>query len=459
MTMNEIIDAAFTRHRDALLADYFELLRFPSVSSDPARLGDCARCAAWLKRYLSRLGFSVEIVLAGDQPLLIAERAGATRPPTVLFYGHYDVQPADPLELWKTPPFEPTLIDDRVYARGAQDNKGQFFAFLAGVGALIEAGVPLPPLRILLDSQEESGSRALHAALPDLRRRLAAHVLLVGDTGMHTSGRLAITAGLRGLSHLTVRLSGPDHDLHSGTHGGVAPNPAMALARLIATLHDDDGRVAVPGFYDRLIPPTEEERRQANRLPFDPEAYQRETGTQPTGGERAYNPIERGCFRPTIEVNGIQAGHTGPGTKTIIPAGAVAKLSMRLVPGQSPEGVIRLVSEHLKRHTPPGLTLEIGEAQANGPGFRLPLDSPLVRLASGVLEQMAGEPPVFLWEGASVPIVSALQEQTGAAPLLVGFGLGEDRIHAPNESFSLTQFQLMMRFGGLFLAELAARDA
>ena len=263
MNIDERLIGYFNQHRDRILADYFDLLRFPTISSDPARLGDCARCATWIRQYLRRMGFSAEIVLAGDQPLLVAERPGSPNAPTVLFYGHYDVQPVEPLDQWRTSPFEPVLNGDRVYARGAQDNKGQVFAFLTGVAALIETGAPLPTLRIILDSQEESGSRALREHLPTLKRRLAADILLVCDTGLHSSGRVAITAGLRGLAHLTVRLTGPGHDLHSGTHGGVAPNPALALARLLATLHHDDGRIAVEGFLDGLVPPTDEERRQA----------------------------------------------------------------------------------------------------------------------------------------------------------------------------------------------------
>ena len=456
MTTDERLIDYFSQHRDRILGDYFELLRFPTISSDPARLGDCARCATWLRQHLRRLGFAAEIVLAGDQPLLIAERPGSPHAPSVLFYGHYDVQPVDPLDLWRTSPFEPVLTGERVYARGAEDNKGELFASLTGVAALIESGATLPTLRIILDSQEESGSRALRDHLPTLKRRLAADILLVCDTGLHSSGRFAITAGLRGLAHLTVRLAGPGYDLHSGTHGGVAPNPAQALARLLATLHHEDGRIAVEDFLDGLVPPTDAERRQAMALPFDPEAYTRSTGTLPSGGERGLDPVERGSFRPTIEINGIVSGHTGPGIKTIIPATATAKLSMRLCPGQSPAHVLRAVTAHLKRHVPPGLTLEIADAESHGPGIRLPLDSPLVQIAAGVLERMAGEPPVFLWEGASIPVVAALWEQTGAAPLLVGFGSEEDRVHAPNESFSLTQFQQALRFSGLFLAELVA---
>ena len=456
MTIDAHLSDYFIRHRDRILADYFELLRFPTISSDPARLGDCARCATWLRQHLRGLGFSAEIVLAGDQPLLVAERPGSDNAPAVLFYGHYDVQPVEPLDQWRTNPFDPVLSGERVYARGAQDNKGQLFAFLTGVAALIEKGAVLPTLRIILDSQEESGSHALREHLPSLKRRLAADILLVCDTGLHSSGRVAITVGLRGLAHLTVRLTGSNHDLHSGTHGGVAPNPALALARMLATLHHDDGRIAVEGFLDGLVPPTDEERRQALALPFDREAYQRETGTLPAGGERGLDPVVRGSFHPTIEVNGIVSGHTGPGVKTIIPATATAKLSMRLCPGQSPTHVLRALTAHLKRQVPPGLAIEIADAESQGSGIRLPLDSPLVQIAAGVLERMAGEPPVFLWEGASIPVVAALWEQTGAAPLLVGFGSGEDHIHAPNESFSLTQFQQALRFSGLFLAELVA---
>ena len=456
MTIDTHLTDYFDKNRERILDDYFALLRFPTISSDIARLGDSARCATWLRQYLRGLGFNAAIELADDQPLVIAERPGSANAPTVLFYGHYDVQPIEPCEQWRSDPFEPVLVGERVYARGAQDNKGQLFAFLTGVAALIASGAPLPPLRIILDSQEESGSGALRKHLPSLKRRLAADILLVCDTGKHSSGRLAITAGLRGLAHLTVHLTGASYDLHSGTHGGVAPNPALALTRMLATLHNADGSIAVEGFYDRLVPLTEAERRQAMSLPFDPGAYQRETGTLPAGGERGLEPVERGSFRPTIEINGLVSGHTGPGVKTIIPAAATAKLSMRLCPGQSPTHVLNVVSEHLRQRVPPGLKLEIANAESHGPGIRLPLDSPLMQIAADVLERMGGEPPAILWEGGSIPVVAALWEQTGAAPLLVGFGCGEDRVHAPNESFSLTQFREALRFSGLFLSELAA---
>ncbi len=446
----------FEEQRERILADWFALLRYPTVGAEPNRLGDCSRCAAWLKRYLKRLGFTTEIMQADEAPILLAERPGeAAAAPTTLFYGHYDVQPADPIDQWQSPPFEPELREGRVYARGAQDNKGQLFAFLEGMAALIAAGKPMPTMRVLLESQEESGSPVLSRVLPDLRRRLAADVLLICDTAMHASGRPAITAGLRGVAHLTIRIDGPARDLHSGTHGGLAPNPAMGLARLLATLHHDDGSIAVEGFLDRLAAPSARELQLADEVPFDSESYTKATGVAPLGGERNLPPCQRAAFRPTIEVNGMLAGHTGEGSKTIIPATAMAKLSARLCPDQNPQAALAAICAHLRSHLPPSLRLTIYDEHAAGAGFRLPLDSPMVRLAETVLTRLDPRGPLFIWEGASIPIVSELWSQTGAAPLLVGFGREEDNIHAPNESFSLEQFRLAMNYGARILAQLA----
>ncbi len=454
----DLAERHFTQHRERILADWFDLLRFPSIGTEPDRLGDCSRCAAWLKRYLKNLGFEVDIFLSDGQPILLAERRGENGgAPVVLFYGHYDVQPVDPLEAWDTPPFEPTLRDGRVYARGAQDNKGQSFAFFEGLSALVASGRPLPTLKVVLDGQEESGSAVLRAHLPELKRRLAAHVMLVCDTNMHASGKLAITAGLRGMLHLTLRLDGPLRDLHSGSHGGLAPNPAMALARLLATLHHADGSIAVEGFLDRLEAPSGEERRLALAEPFDAEAYQEATGVPPVGGEQGLEAPLRVGFRPTIEVNGLSSGYAGPGSKTIIPATALAKLTARLCPGQHPAQALEHIRAHLQRHAPEGLRMTIEDTDDSGAGFRLPLDSPVVRLAQDVLTAMDPRGPVFLWEGASVPIVADLWKHTGAAPLMVGFGRDEDRIHAPNESFGLEQFQWAMRFGAAILEALGTR--
>jgi acetylornithine deacetylase/succinyl-diaminopimelate desuccinylase-like protein len=455
MVTPDLARAYFDQHRDAILSDWFDLLRIPSIGTDRQRLGDCSRCAAWFKRYLRPLGFDCEVRLTSGQPALLAERPGKPGAPTVLFYGHYDVQPPDPLELWQSSPFEPELRNGRVYARGASDDKGQIFAFLQGVAALLKAGVEPPTLRLLLEGEEESGSSGLMACLGDWRQHLQADVLMVCDSGVHESGRPAIIAGLRGIIHMTVTLRGPARDLHSGTHGGLAPNPAAGMARLLASLHDDQGRIAVPGFLERVVPPTPEELALANAEPFDPALYERETGVAPVGGEAGLSAVERNCFRPTIEVNGVHAGYGGPGSKTVLPAMAIAKLSARLCPGQAPHEASEQIVAHLRAHCPPGLTLEISDATGGAPAIRLPVNTPAMRLAQHVLEQLDPRGPVFKWMGASIPVIGALRDVSGATPLLVGFCREEDFIHAPNESFGLDQFQQDMVYTSLMLDALA----
>ena len=453
----ETLDAWFAAHRAAILADYHALLRFPSIGADPARLGDCKACAEWIRAFLDTLGFSVDLV-SGDPakpPLVVAERPAREAARTVLLYGHYDVQPVDPLDQWETPPFEPTERDGRVYARGAQDDKGQWFALLQGLKAAIACGADLPAIKIVLEGQEESGSGVLADLAYDLRKRLAADVLLVADTGKEASGRPAIVAGLRGVIHFTVTLRGPKYDLHSGQHGGLAPNPAQGIAALVATLHNPDGSIAVEGFCDGIVDPTEAEFALATEGGFDENAYFEEVGVYPVGGERGVPAIVRNAFRPTIEVNGIHGGYGGPGSKTVIPTHAFAKLSCRLVPDQSPQHVWECLRAHFERHCPRGLSLELTEVTGNEPGFRLPIDSPVTCIARDILDTFDPRGAAFTWEGASIPIVARLRDLTGAAPLLVGFGMQEDRIHCPNESFSLAQFQEAFRWGGLIFPALA----
>lgn len=447
----------FAAQHESILADWFALLRIPSIGANPKHMRDCAACAAWLKKFLRPLGFTVDIRLPvdGGQPVLLAERLGKGDGPVVLFYGHYDVQPADPLDAWTSPPFEPALRHDRVYARGAADDKGQFFAFLQGVAALVKSGATLPTLRLVLEGEEESGSGGLLASLPAWRQAVQANVMMVADTSTHPSGRPALVAGLRGILHLTVTLRGPSGDLHSGSHGGLAPNPATGMARLLATLHDAHGSIAVPSFLDHLAPPSAQERELANVVPFDEDAYARATGVAPLGGESGVPAYERVGFRPTIEVNGIHSGYGGPGSKTVLPALAVAKLSARLCPGQAPRDCCEKLIAHLRAHCPPGLTLEISEVNTGSPALRLPLQSPVVRLAEDVLQRIDPRGPVFQWEGASIPVIGALRDISGASPLLVGFSRDEDTIHAPNESFGLDQFQMGMVYTCLMLDALA----
>ena len=473
--------SSFDEQRETILKEYFELLRFPTIGAEPMRLKDCVDCAMWLKKWLVPQGFAVELMQApkmlGTPPILLAERKGTEDAPTVLFYGHYDVQPPDPLDAWETPPFEPTLKDDqRVYCRGAQDDKGQFFSFLCGMrnflaqrGGLGEAALPVcdgrarpprapqavPTIKIVLEGQEESGSTALAALAPTIKDRLRADVLLVCDTSAAADLRPAIVAGLRGVSHFTVRLEAANYDLHSGEHGGIAPNPAQGMAELVASLHNPDGSIAVRGFCDHVVPPTDEERAAAERAAVTPEEYERITGVAPVGGEEGLTLTERNSFRPTIEVNGIHSGYGGPGSKTVIPAGALAKLSMRLVPNQNPDEVMAAVERHLKLHTPRGMKLFIEDLTGEAAGFRLPLASPVFRLASTVLEELDSRGAVYQWDGASIPVVSTLKTCSGAAPLLVGFGQPEDHIHSPNESYGLNQFARAMAWAEKILAALA----
>ena len=461
--------------RDEILEEYFELLRFPTIGAEPTQLKDCVDCAMWLKKWLVPQGFAVELMQApkmlGTPPILFAERKGAEGAPTVLFYGHYDVQPPDPLDAWETPPFEPTLKDDqRVYCRGAQDDKGQFFSFLCGVRNFLREAAPqdgdgrarspsapdsVPTIKVVLEGQEESGSTALSALAPTIKDRLRADVLLVCDTGAAAEMRPAIMAGLRGVSHFTVRLEAANYDLHSGEHGGIAPNPAQGIAELVASLHNPDGSIAVRGFCDHVVPPTDEERAAAESAALSPEEYEKITGVAPVGGEQGLTLTERNSFRPTIEVNGIHSGYGGPGSKTVIPAGAFAKISMRLVPDQNPAEVMAAVERHLKQHTPRGMKLFIEDLTGEAAGFRLPLASPVFRLAASVLEELDPRGAVYQWDGASIPVVSTLKACSGAAPLLVGFGQPEDRIHSPNESYGLNQFARAMAWAEKILAALA----
>ena len=463
--------------------DYFELLKFPTIGADQTNRRDCAGCATWLNRWLKGIGAEAELILPRSEgetpslhvPVVYGELKGQEGATTVLLYGHYDVQPPDPLGEWQTPPFEPTVKDDdRVYCRGAQDDKGQFFAFLCGVRELaverasrpFGAGTGLANgqdarstglgvnLKIVLDGQEESGSVGLFKLLEDneFRKKLAADVLLVCDTSAAADLRPAIVAGLRGVNHFTVTLTAANRDLHSGEYGGIAPNAAQGMAELMASLHNPDGSIAVAGFRDGIEPPSHEELEAAEAGICSEEMYVKDIGTEACGGQRGKTIVQRNCFEPTIELNGIHSGYGGPGSKTVIPCEAIAKISTRLVPGQNPRASYEAVKRHLKDHCPRGMQVELSELTGEAGGFRLPLASPLFRLAEDVLREIDPRGAVFQWDGASIPVVSALREASGAAPLLVGWGQPEDRIHSPNESYSVRQFQTAKEWAKKILA-------
>ncbi len=429
------------------LAQWIELLAFPSISADPAHASDCQACAEWLVRHLKTIGFEhAALWPTTGKPVVFAERPGRPGQPVVLFYGHYDVQPVDPLEAWQSPPFAPTLAEDRLRARGAQDNKGQHFYVLKALEHLIAENRLDAGIKILIEGEEECGSHALSAAMPAWRDRLAADLLLVTDTGMDAPDRPTMTMGLRGLIHLEVEISGPARDLHSGTHGGVAPNPALALARLLADLHDAEGRITVPGFYDGIHPPSAAEQALLDALTFDAADYRRATGVPPTGGERACPPALRLGWRPSLDVNGMHSGFDGIGVKTIIPATARAKLTARLAAGQDPDACLTALADWFTARVPEGLRLRVVSQGVGGAGLRLDPDSRGHRAAAAVLRDLYGVEPVRRWEGASIPVIAALARVSGAEPLLVGFGLEADAIHAPNESFALDQFYKGYRY-------------
>ncbi len=421
--------------------EYFELLKFPTVGADKTHLRDCVACATWLLTWLKAIGAEAKLVTEDfAPPVIVGELKGEENSLTILVYGHYDVQPADPIDKWRTDPFTPTVKGDRIYCRGAQDDKGQFFAFLCGVRALKNR----PNLKFVLEGQEESGSVALFKLLEnqDFVRKISADVLAVCDTGAGVNLRPAIIAGLRGVNHFTIKLTGANRDLHSGEYGGIAPNVAQGMAELISSLHNADGSIAVAGFRDGIIPPTHEELEAAEAGFANEEEFRKDIGTEPCGGQLGKTIVQRNGFEPTIEINGIHTGYGGPGSKTVIPCEAIAKISTRLVPGQVPERTFDAIKRHLKDRCPKGMTLSFPEDSGLSAAMRLPLASPLFRVAEDVLKSMDERGPVYIWDGASIPIISALKECSGAAPLLVGWGQPEDSIHSPNESYSVKQFML-----------------
>lgn len=442
--------------------EYFELLRFESVGSDPAKLKECVACAVWWKKWLEKHGFEVSLETPpvkdgkGAPPIVVAARPGSEGSPALLVYGHYDVQSARPEDGWSTPPFEPAVKDGRVYCRGANDDKGQSFAFLCGVVEAL-ARIPedkRPAVKVVLEGQEESGSAALVAMAHSLRKKIAADVMAVCDTSAAEGLRPAIVAGLRGVSHFTIRMKGPNRDLHSGEYGGVSPNPAQAMARLVASFHNADGSIAVEGFLDGIEKPSAVELSLAQAASPDGKSIEEDIGCKPCGGEKGKSIVERNSFEPTIEVNGIHSGYGGEGSKTIIPSEAVAKISMRLVSGQRPAKAIEDIRRHIAKHAPEGIVTEISEACEGAGALKLAVDSPVFRLAESLLVQMDPRGAVYQWDGASIPVLTALKEASGAAPLIVGWGQAEDRIHSPDESYSFGQFAKAKQWGALLAENL-----
>jgi acetylornithine deacetylase/succinyl-diaminopimelate desuccinylase-like protein len=437
------------------LCDY---IRFPSVSTQPEHRADVQACAEWLLNNCRQIGLEASLHPTKGNPILVAKtpRVEGRRKASFVVYGHYDVQPAEPFELWQRPPFEPLIEGRSLFARGASDNKGQHLVHLKAVEAYLKTGTELPcDLTFVIEGEEEVGSTNLTAFLKERRQELRCGAVVVSDTGMPAPGLPALTYALRGLAALEVELSGPARDLHSGLFGGSVDNPAMALCQLLGRLRDRRGRVAIPGFYDDVVPLSAYERKQLARLPFSARAYKEFLGVPGLYGERGYTPWEQRTARPTLEINGLTSGYQGEGSKTIIPAWARAKLTFRLVPNQTPHRAIQLASRHLRALCPPTVRLEITPGHGGLPYHFAPT-SPCAQAALRALKAAFGREPVLLREGGSIPIVTDFKRILGADTLMLGLALPDDNPHAPNEKFDLDNFANGMRLGALLWPELAA---
>ncbi|WP_293913705.1 dipeptidase [Deinococcus sp.] len=438
-------------------AELFELLRIPSVSADPAHTADMRRAADFLQRKLSALGFTARVEDTAGHPVVYADHLKAPGKPTVLIYGHYDVQPEAPIHEWKTPPFEPTVREGRLYARGATDDKGQVYAHVRGVQHLLEAGELTVNVKFLIEGEEEVGSHNLDTYLREKAQQLACDVIVISDGSRFGPDTPTVTYGLRGLSYIEVHVQGARRDLHSGSYGGAAPNPIGALAEIISKLKDDSGRVTIPGFYDGIDELTQAERDMWAGLPHSDAEFAASIGVPELPGEAGYTTLERLWARPTLDVNGIWGGYQGEGSKTVIAAKAGAKISMRLVPGQDPERITRLAQEYIPTLAPAGTSVEV-KALHGGQPVKIDLDNPYVRAAGRALESVYGKAPAYTRGGGSIPIVATFREVLKAPVVLVDFGLNEDAPHSPNESFALKDYHNGILTSAAMLRELGLRN-
>jgi acetylornithine deacetylase/succinyl-diaminopimelate desuccinylase-like protein len=442
--------------RDNYLEDYYSFLRFPSVSTDDQYKKKLEECARWLVNKLTAVGLETQLVPTKGHPIVWARNKHTPGRRTVLIYGHYDVQPPDPLELWDSPPFEPVLKNGYVFARGATDNKGQILAHILGIQETMEQDRDLPVnLHLVIEGEEEIGSGNLGPFLDENRDALKSDVAVVSDTGMIEKGVPTLSYGLRGVTALEIKVTGPKMDLHSGIFGGAVQNPITALAQLLATLHDREGRVTIAGFYDRVKPLEKWEREAWRKLPVDGDKLiLEETGVPELFGEAGYNSLERIWARPTAEINGIGGGYQGQGTKTVIASHAMAKLTFRLVPGQEGDEILKLARAHLQKNLPKGVTMEITDGHS-GPWYLTDPNSAIGKAAQRALRKAFDRDPALIREGGSIPIVSQFRGILGIETLLMGLALPDCRAHSPNENFPLENFEGGIRLNKAILQELA----
>jgi acetylornithine deacetylase/succinyl-diaminopimelate desuccinylase-like protein len=438
--MDNVIDF-INVNRDRYLEELKGFLAIPSISALPQHAGDVKRCADWCVEEMRRIGLqNVRLIDTPGNPVVYGDWLGAEGAPTILFYGHYDVQPVDPLELWESPPFEATVRDGEIYARGSADDKGQVFMHFKAVEAHLKQNGRLPVnIKFILEGEEEVGSVNLDDFIRAHKGELGADVVVISDSGMFARGVPSICYGLRGLVYFQLDLRGSSTDLHSGSFGGAVANPAMVLAQVLAQMKDRGGRIKIPGFYDDVVALQEEERKAWASLPFNEKQYKKDFGVPKLFGESGYTTLERTWARPTFEVNGLLSGFTGEGAKTVLPAIAMAKVSMRLVPNQSPDTIARLFEEYVKKVTPKTVELKVTRMHGGKP-WMTSYDNPFVQAAARAIEKGFGQKPVLTREGGSIPVVSTFQEELGLPSVLFGVGLPDENAHAPNEKLDVGNF-------------------
>lgn len=436
----EQIKSYIDRNKDRFLDELFELIRIPSISSSEKHKPEMMKAAEAVKESLLKAGADrADIMQTAGHPVVYGEKLLDSSLPTVLVYGHYDVQPAEPLELWTSPPFEPEVRDGKIYARGADDDKGQMFMHVKAFEFMVENDQLPCNVKFMIEGEEEIGSPSLKAFCAQNRELLKSDVILISDTTMISLDIPSITTGLRGLSYLQVEVTGPNRDLHSGLYGGAVANPVNVLAKMIARLTDDANRIAIPGFYDDVLIVSDEERREMAKAPFDLKAYQDALDIDTVAGEEGYSTPERTGIRPSMDVCGIWGGFTGEGAKTVLPSTAYAKISFRLVPNQDSKKVDKIFEDYFKTIAPPGVKVKVTSLHG-GQGYVAPIDTAAYQAASKAVEKTFGKKPVPNRSGGSIPIVSDFEEVLGVKSILLGFGLESDAIHSPNENYPLKNF-------------------
>jgi acetylornithine deacetylase/succinyl-diaminopimelate desuccinylase-like protein len=427
-------------NQDRFLSELFDLLRIPSVSADSRHKGDVRQCAEMVKARLLEAGVDkAEICETAGHPIVYGEKLVNPSAPTVLVYGHYDVQPPDPLNLWHTPPFEPTVRDGKIYARGACDDKGQFYMHVKAFEILKKHDLLSCNIKFMIEGEEEVGSDNLGIFVKANKEKLKADVILISDTSLISLDQPSITAGLRGLSYMEVEVESANRDLHSGVYGGAVANPINILSKMIASLHDESGQVNIPGFYDKVANLSAAEREAINKAPFNVEEYKKEIGIEDIVGEKGYTTIERTGIRPTLDCNGIWGGYTGEGAKTVLPSKASAKISMRLVPNQSPDEITELFTKHFKSIAPKTVRVKVTAHHGGEPAVT-PTDSKAFKSASKAFEEVWGRAPIPTRDGGSIPIVALFKKELGLDTVLMGFGLDTDALHSPNEHYGIKNF-------------------